>query len=511
MTASGRVVTASGALRGDVDDSRGLTVFRGVPYAAPPVGDRRFRAPQPVEPWDGVRDALAFGPAAVQPEGQPSMFGGLFGSAGLGVSEDCLTLNVWTPAVDDRRRPTMVWIHGGAFRMGTAGAGGYDGSELARRGDVVVVSLNYRLGLLGFLCSPELGAANAGLLDQVAALEWVHREIARFGGDPDQVTVFGESAGGKSIECLLAMPAARGLFSRAILQSTYSPPMDVEAAAQRARDIAAELGAGSADLEILRSAPVDALLAAEQRAAAAATAEGRTAPSGAGPVVDGTVLPRLPIEAVLEGSAASVPLLLGTTLDESRLFGALAPEPPVRDDETLAARLVSILPGDDPHRGRRAAAEYRRARSERGESIDPVDIWFAASTDATFRQHSIRLAEAYAARQPDTWMYLFSWASTSNEGRLGAFHAVELPFVFGTFDEPLGRLAGDSPEARSLGEAVQDAWLAFACTGRPKASALPDWPPYEPGRRATMVLGATCEVVEAPMDDERRLWESLQA
>jgi len=488
-----------------------MAVFRGVPYAAPPLGELRFRTPQPVEPWPGVREALAFGPAAVQPEGRAGLFGGLFGPGGLPVSEDCLTLNVWTPGLDDGRRPVLVWIHGGAFRLGTAGSAGYDGTRLARRGDVVVVSLNYRLGLFGFLCSPELGAANAGLLDQVAALQWVQREISAFGGDPARVTVFGESAGAKSIECLLAMPAAKGLFARAIVQSTYAPPMDADAGAQRARDIAAELGAGSADLASLLTAPVDALLAAEQRAAAAASAIGTPAPSGAGPVVDGTVLPRLPMYAIRDGSVSAIPLLLGTTLDESRLFGALAPEPPVRDAETLAARLLAILPGDDPDRGRRAAVAYDRARAERGESVDPVDVWFAASTDATFRQHSVRLAEAYAALQPDTWMYLFTWAATSNEGRLGACHAIELPFVFGTFDEPLGRLAGDSPGARSLGEAVQDAWLAFACSGRPKAAALPDWPAYEPGRRSTMALGATCEVLDAPMEAERRLWASLPA
>jgi para-nitrobenzyl esterase len=449
-----KVATSYGVVEGTSEG--GLQVFRGLPFAR--AG--RFERPGRPEEWDGVRDASRFGPACPQGAGslpaqqqRQGMFGGLFGPGEV-----------------------MVWIHGGAFVMGTGASPSYDGSRIAKRGDVVFVSINYRLGPLGFLYQPERGAVNLGLLDQVAALEWVRDEIARFGGDPSNVTIFGESAGGKSVECLCAMPSARGLFKRAICESTYDPGMDVANAQARLEAVRADLGADPL------SVPIDDLLAANQRASMAAIAAGGV--MGSGPVVDGEIIPAKPVGSTHE----DVALIVGTTLDEWRLFGAL--QPGFEMDE---ARLEQTLIGVDASR---AIETYRKTR---GAEYSIADIWFAGQTDRLFRQHSIRLAQAHAARQPATHMYLFTWPAAAFDGKLGSCHALEIPFVFGLLDSPLGRLVGDSPAARALSEQMQDAWLAFAHGREP-------WARYDATKRSTMVWGAKSGVEDDPLADERLTW-----
>ena len=316
------VTTTRGTLAGT--EEGGLHIFRGIPYAAPPVGELRWRAPQPAEAWPGVRDASSFGPAAWQAPRRTdddSPFVGMFGAQALEMSEDCLTLTVWTPGLDGAR-PVMVWIHGGAFRTGTGSSAMYDSSQLAARGDVVVVTINYRLGALGYLYCDGLDT-NVGSRDQVAALEWVRDEIASFGGDPTQVTIFGESAGGKSVETLLAMPAARGLFHRAIMQSTYDPDMAPGAVSETAADLLEQLRV-SPDPEELRSLDAEAVIAA-QTALQLAAAEGQRPMRGTNPVVDSVSVARHPLEAVAAGELADIPMLIGTNLDEAKLFGLFAP------------------------------------------------------------------------------------------------------------------------------------------------------------------------------------------
>lgn len=504
--------TAYGRLRGREVD--GVAVFRGVPYAAAPVGPLRLAPPQRPAAWDGVRDALDFGNACPQGNRQNSqsgdrrsVFGVLFTPAGLPTSEDCLFLNVWTPAADGERRPVMVWIHGGIFRLGTGASPGYDGTKLTRRGDVVVVTLNYRLGVLGFLHAPEIGAVNVGLQDQMAALEWVQENIASFGGDPANVTVFGESAGAKSIECMLAAPRARGLFHRAVLQSTYSVPMDPSAASETTAGVLDELGASPAEPARLREVSLDDLLDANARHAGGAGGGGLlTAGTSLGPVVDGEVITDRPLDVVARGEAP-VPLVIGTTLDEAKLFGALQPGTADMTEDQLLERLSALLPDGGPSVDK-AAEIYKAARTTRGDAAEPRAVWFAASTDRTFRQHSIRVAEAHSAHQP-VWSYLFSWHASGMGGVLGACHAVEIPFVFGTYDDALAHLIGDDEHAAALSERVQDAWLAFARGGEPAAPSLPGWPVYDASRRATMVFDRQCRVEHAPMEDERQLWESV--
>ena len=502
------VRTSRGTLLGSSE--HGLVVFRGIRYARPPVGERRFRPPEPPEAWEGSMAATEFGPACPQglggppPPGAPArppVFGGLFGPGAYGMSEDCLSLNVWTPACDSAMRPVLVFVHGGAFRLGTSTAATYDGSALCASGDVVVVTLNYRVGALGFMHVPELGAVNLGLLDQVAALEWVAAEIGAFGGDPSAVTVFGESAGAKSIECLLAMPAARGLFRGAILQSSYAPAMGPVVAQEFARAVAEAAGAGD-DPSALRTLPVPALLAAVTEV------QMRSGPNlwggSIGPVVDGSVLPTEPLAAVREGVVPPVPLIVGTNLDEARLFGALGPGGLTVDEAALVQRLDAVLAGARSPSGELVAEAYRRFRSARGQSSTPTDVLYAAQTDRMFRQHSIALAEAHSAHQPEVWMFLFTWPSQSQDGVLGACHALELPFVFGTLGGPTAELTGTDEAAQGLSSTLRSAWLGFARTGMPPAEL--GWPRYEPGRRATLDLGRAVRVLEAPEESERRFW-----
>ncbi len=515
MSAMTTVETTHGRLQG-VEEG-GVRVFRGVPYASPPVGELRFAAPQPPLPWPGTRPALAFGPAAPQvPPASP-----VAGEVPAVQDEDCLTLNIWTPGTDQARRPVLVWVHGGGFTGGAGSLALYHGARLAERGDVVVVTFNYRLGILGFCAHPGLGSddpasprANWGLLDQVAALRWVNENIAAFGGDPDNVTVVGESAGGMSVCDLMVMPAAVGLFHRAVVQS--GPPVAVSMAAAEARTARLLAVLGLARPDALREVPVAALLDAQARVlaggSAAAEADGGTGvPAGLAlaPVVDGTSLPEDPSAVFERGGSAPVPLLIGTNRDEAKLFLVADPQNRQPDEATVRRRLDRAFAAAGVRRSpERVLDAYRAARSARGEPTDPRELWSAIETDRIFRIGSLRAAQAHAQVAP-TYSYLFTWESPAMHGALGACHALEIPFVFGTLDAPgMDRFAGSGEDASALSQVMMDAWLAFARTGRPGHAALPTWPPYDSGRRATMVLGPTIEVVEGPMDQERALWEA---
>ena len=551
-------------------------MFRGLPFARPPVGPLRFGPPEPPEPWSGVRDAARFGPSAAQ---NGALVGPLMSLGINRTGEDCLYLNVWTPGADRGRRPVLVWIHGGAFILGSGSQMLYDGATLARRGDVVVVTINYRLGALGFLRLRDRfgerlpATGNEGLLDQVAALEWVRDEIAAFGGDPGNVTIFGESAGAMSCATLLGVPRARGLFHRAILQSgaaNYLWPRDT--AARLADRLLADLAVGSP--EELRAAAPARLLAAQRRlfmdlmlgehhvlgalspagqrvagalflglslarrrfgSVASPVSRGlldllrrrgrrrraSPAPEMAAlralrtrglpfqPVIDGDVIPRDPLAAIRDGLARGIPLMIGTNLDEARLFAPLDPEATTLDEAELLARCEEAIPGGTDA-ARRAVAVYRDARAARGERVEPGDLWFAIESDRTMRHPAMRLAALQAAHQPETYAYLFTWPSPAMGGLFGACHALELPFLFGTLGHPLVRpFTGKGPEAQALAARIQDAWIAFARTGRPGHVGVGDWPAYDAARRRTMILDRQCRVEAAPREAERRFWESL--
>jgi para-nitrobenzyl esterase len=497
--------TKSGRIEGVSLD--GLCVFKGIPYAAPPVGPRRWQPPQPVEPWEGVRPADTFGTIAPQnpvdlqmlPQREPEP-----------QDEDSLFLNVWTPGLDDARRPVMVWIHGGGFTIGSGSTVTYDGSMLARRGNTVIVTINYRLGPLGFLNLNEVtggripATGNEGLLDQVAALEWVRDNIAAFGGDPDNVTIFGESAGGMSVGSLLAMPRARGLFHKAIPQSGAT---HIGNPVERARGIAERymeiLGVAANDVDGLMSQPVDRMLAASRDLAAAAVKpDWKLGGMPLQPVVGDDVLPSLPFEAIRNGAADGIPILVGTLLEEWKLFGVADTSLAQIDEAGLLRRCQRIMPAESVTS---VVETYRKAREARGQSTMPGEVFMAIQTDRAFRVPALRLAEVHHSRGQGARVYLFTWESPLMGGILGACHALELGFVFGTMDP---QFHGSGPAVDSLSRKTQDAWLAFARTGDPSCESLGEWPEYGDGLN-TMLLGKECGVVQAPYDEERRALEAL--
>jgi len=494
------VRTTAGLVRGIEGIVAGITAFRGIPFAAPPVGSLRLRPPQPSLPWTGELDGSSAGPAAHQ---RPGPLERTFGGYGR-MDEDCLTANVWTPGGDpEAGRPVLVWVHGGAFTTGLGSMAWYDGSRLAARGDVVVVTFNYRLGALGFLHLGDLGgeawagSGNTGLLDQIAALAWVAENVAAFGGDPGRVTVFGESAGAMSIATLLAMPQAAGLFQRAILQSGGGTfVQDRTTATALAVSVIDELGVPHDDLSRLVNVPVGALLDAQ------AAAGGRR--SGVGlafmPVVDGATLPTRPEAALGAGAAAGIPVLVGTNRDEMRLFSAVAPDAfAAADDATVLAKVAAL-----PDVGEAGAATIVDAYRRRWPDLSPTELHVTVHTDHAFRRPVQRLAALQAATAA-AWAYWFTWESPILGGLLGSFHGLEIPFVFDNLGQPnIELMTGGDPQLQGLADLMADAWLAFARGGDP------GWPSYHPaGDRATMRFDLPPELITDPDPDLRHAWETI--
>ena len=488
MTASASPLaeTGLGRVRGVALDD-GL-VFRGIPYARDPLGDLRFAPPVEPEPWSGVRPAEEFGPAVPQTVdlGRREMFG----LPDYTTSEaGSLTLNVWTPAVDDARRPVLVWIHGGAFSWGSGSDPVYDGHRLSARRDVVVVTVNYRLGALGFLALPGVpGSGNAGLLDQLAALHWVRRNIAGFGGDPGNVTVFGQSAGAVSITAHLAAPRSRGLFHRAIMQSgSGEMVLSAEEASQRAAEFTALLGTVPEDLERLRAVPVEDLLAAQERFDAIMEERGELAAFL--PIADEVLLSESPLDAVSAGRGAPVPLILGSTTDEARLFTELLPGPGLGEDDLLA--LLSNHPDPAAVRSGYAALEERTA---------PRDLFAAVLGDSLFAAPTERLAIAHTRAGHPTWRYEFRYRSPVRDGALGACHSLDIPFVFDLLDTDAARRFAGSDAPAALADRIGDGWAALARTG------AADWPPFDPETRRTLLLDERSVLVDDAYGARRALW-----
>lgn len=477
--------TASGAVRGVVED--GVARFLGIPYAAAPFGEHRFRPALACPSWSGVRDALEFGataPAPLYPRGFRDVL-----PEPVVAGEEILNVNVWAPE-GAQNAPVMVWIHGGAFVNGSNAVPVYDGSAFARDG-VVVVSVNYRLGAEGFLLLPG-GTPNLGLLDQVAALTWVRDTVAAFGGDPDRVTVFGESAGAMSIATLLAMPAADGLIGRAIMQSGAGHHAVGPEFAATVTELVA--GAAGVPVDALPTVPPAALVEAHQQLVRRL----RTAPdprlgeSATGsllyqPVIDGDVLPARPIDRIAAGSAAAVDVLIGTTHDEMHLFtvaGGLADA--ITDDAVAGMAAYQRLPAG-------AVDRYRAARPGGA----PWEVLSDLLGDVTFRVPAIRLAEAHG----QAWVYEFDWPVPALGGRMRACHAAELGFVFDTLAAAAVMNGPDAPQA--LADAMHGAWVAFATSGDP------GWERYGEAR-AVRSFGEVVETLADPRGATRELWTGLR-
>ncbi len=489
------VKTQYGEVRGSVAD--GVNTFKGIPYAAPPFGANRLRPPQPVAPWSGVRDALTYGPKSPQVPYPPPV--DLLIPELAIPGEDCLNLNIWSPDLGSSGQPVMVWIPGGMFEFHATGASPwYDGSRFARDG-IVCVTINYRVGADGFLYLGD-GDANLGLLDQVAALKWVRANIAAFGGDPGNVTIFGESAGAMSVGTLLSMPCAEGLFRRAITQSGAAHQVISAATAQRVGQRLAEKLGVAATREAIAAVPVDLLLQAQAKLDADLAA--RPDPERWGsevavslmpwqPVIDGDVIPARPIDGIAAGVGGGIDVMVGTNTDENRLF--LVPGGAV-DQVTAAALAGAVAAYGLPVEATLAAY----CAAHRGAS--PGDLLAAIQTDWYWRIPAIRLADAHAKGTASTFMYEFAWRSPQFDGLLGACHALEIPFVFDTLGNQTDLLWGADPP-QQLADTMHAAWVAFATGGDC------GWPKYDLSRRATMRFDTTSEVVDDPRSAERALWE----
>jgi para-nitrobenzyl esterase len=507
------VETRYGRLRGS--ESGGIRCFKGIRFARAPEGPYRFRPPVAPEPWSGVHEAVEHGPAA--PQYSLPWFGWI-SAAGVQSADDCLSLNVWTPGLDGARRPVMVWIHGGGFMVGSGSTGIYNGHDLAKRRDVVVVTINYRLGPLGYAhLGSVLGegfeeSTNLGVRDQIAALEWVRDHIDLFGGDSGNVTVFGQSAGGMSIGALLGSPRARALFHKAIPMSGAADQVIERAEAQDvANAFLRALGGPSHTIDALGRIPMNDILRA-QASVMAETSNMRRMMVFV-PMVDGDVITEQPIDAVRAGATRDISLMIGSTLDEWRLFRLIDPGPRGFGEEGLAQRFDEALgafPGAPPHR--KALRELRDVLSARIDSRDPMQVWTAFQSARMFHYPAAALADAQVEGGGTAHHYLFAWRPAAMRRALGACHGLDIPFVFGAVSHPLVlSLAGFSPVAVQLSRKMQRAWAQFARDGLPGHRRLPAWSYYDRDHRNTMVFGRRISLTRKPLEAERHLLASWSA
>ncbi len=507
------VETTSGRIRGAIIE--GVAAFKCVPYGAPTSGANRFMPPRKPTPWASVRETITYTGHAPQDGLRPATRPELADFSGPGdtspESEDCLTLNVWSPGLDATKRPVMVWFHGGAFSYGTSNAPRLQGSRLARRGDVVVVTVNQRLNIFGFLDLSAVGGAefaqsgNAGTLDMIAALEWVRDNIARFGGDPENVTIFGESGGGGKVCTLLAMPRARGLFHRAIVQSGAAVRLRERDRALRLTDaVLRHLGLDGTQLDRLQALPMAQLLAAVGPAqkAIGAPALPLLDRYPFGPVVDGDIVPHHPFDPAAPEVSADIPLLIGDMKDETASF--LAPDDKVWRRTLSEAEMHERIAAVAGTHTDRVVETYRRLYPD----ANPAERLIATLTDSNFRIRSLIVAARKAAQgKAPVYMYAFEWETPRFEGRLKSPHALDVPFTFDTID--LTNATDRSAAAHTLSATMAETWAAFARTGKPAHASIPAWPVYDLTRRATMILNATWHVENDPRGETRQLWQDI--
>ncbi len=490
--------TIAGLVSGE--ENNGIYSFKGIPYGASTAGAMRFKPPHPVKAWEGVRDGRTFGPICPQTgpvaTGQDPKTSSGYSMTGviekLPISEDCLVLNVWTPATDGKR-PVMVWYHGRGYAQGAGSEDWYDGTALAKRGDVVVVTVNHRLNVFGYLHAEEIGGETfagsgmAGMLDAALALQWVRDNIAEFGGDPNNVTIFGESGGGAKVSTLLAMPSAKGLFHKAIIQSGAGlMARQAEEATAHAEQLFNQLGLEPGDMAGLQNLPLEKILAA-----ASATGERFR------PVMEGRYLPRQPFDKTATQWSVDIPIMIGTNKDESALFNAADPKLNQLTEAELRTRVEEKY-GD-------LADKLLAAYRENRPSASPWDRFITLESDAAFRIPSIKLAEAQlAVSTAPVYMYLVGWETNYGGGIFKSPHAVEIALVFSHVDRV--PLSGDKPDRFEMEAAMSEAWIAFARTGDPNHSGIPTWKPYSLDSRETLYFDVPAKLVNDPHRSEREAW-----
>jgi para-nitrobenzyl esterase len=503
----GQVVrTAAGTVRGAVND--GIHVFKGIHYGTSTAATNRFLPPRPVAPWTGVKDALAYGPPCIQTNTDFSAWVDT-----KPASEDCLVLNVWSPALgSSNKRPVMCWIHGGGYSSGSGGLPIYDGKNLSKRGDVVVVTVNHRLNVFGYTYLANYGrefadASNAGQRDLVLALQWVRDNVSSFGGDPGNVTIFGESGGGGKISSLLATPSAKGLFHKAIVESgSLGRAISSDVAEKGGAALLAELGLQPNQIEELQKVPGDQL-----RTIVDAINRKHLAPGAFAPAVDGRFVPNKTWDPAAPDASATVPMIIGTNGEEAAATPSLMESPPT-DDATLRDAInMGALGGQVPTD---QADIFIKAYQQMMPNASPLDVAVQICTDNGMWKNAIRQAELKAAQNTaKAFMYNFRW-KTPCFGGMWALHGIEIPFVFDNLDYGVAWDGKDSTEIRNtadpknerfaLADKTLAAWAAFAHTGDPSNDKLGQWPAYSLTRRETMILNAKCEVQSDPRSDFRK-------
>jgi para-nitrobenzyl esterase len=493
--------TAFGKIRGE--EVQGIKIFKGVPYGANTAGPNRFMPPRDPAPWSGVRDALRYGPSTPQSNpGAPRTVSALStASANLPPeSEDCLVLNVWTPALKDgRKRPVLFWCHGGGFVSGSGSSPGTDGANLARRGDVVVVTINHRLNVLGFTYLAEFGgpdfasSGDVGMLDIVHALRWVRNNIEQFGGDPNTVMIFGQSGGGRKVGTLLAMPSAKGLFHRAVIESGPTIKLvEIGPATGVAAMLLAKLNLTTAQVRELQKIPVDRIMGAYFAVVKDMAGQDQMT-QGFSPTVDGKAVPQHPFHPAASPISADVPLMLGSTRTELTLQSDEAAFS--LDEAGMRRRLMTLIGGDSE-----TVIDVYRKLNPRGT---PSDLFFLIASDYRYGAPIMKIAERRAAlAKGSVHLYYFTWETPVEGGRLKSPHTIEIPFAFDNV-QISRRLTGGGADAMALADKVSDAWIAFARTGDPNTPKLPHWPAFNANERPTMVINNQSNVVSDPIREQR--------
>lgn len=501
------VETAAGKVRGGVSD--GVHIFRGIQYGGSTAGKNRFMPPTPPGEWSGVHDTLEYGDSCPQVPYdlvKPASISWFTPFYSTNQSEDCLRLNVWTPALNDGgKRPVLVWLHGGGYSRGSGASSSYDGINMVRRGDVVTVTVNHRLNAFGYTHLGDLAgerfesSGNVGMLDIVQALEWVRDNIENFGGDPGNVMIFGESGGGAKVSTVLAMTPAKGLFHRAVVQSGAALRVETrENATKAASYLLEELGLKASEIYKLQTVPAQQLVSAQAAASVKAAREGRI--RAFRPVL-GEHIPEHPFDPVGSNLSLNVPVMVGTNKHEQALFSVADTELYDLDEEGMKRRVGQLMGSNADA----AIAAYRKAFPEE----TPSGIYFTMASDQRFRVNSIRLAERKHAQDgANVYMYRFDWEAPAWEGRFRAAHAFEIPFVFDNA-QLNSDITGGTPEAVALASKMSAAWIAFARSGNPNHRELPNWPSYTPTTRATMIFNDECEIAYDPGKEARLFWERL--